>query len=153
MTNNINLQQIQYKVIHRAHVTQHKMGPVDSDICSHCTLNTPDSYFHATWWSLLTFGTQSLKHCPFAWVAACHHLPPSADLETYTCNNFNNPEHQAYTYCPNCRKEKYPIKLENKKDCKYYAMVEPQKRKKENISTWKFHWNVDTHHKLPKCTR
>lgn len=49
---NSNIQLIQYKVIHRAHLTQHKlykMGFFDADVCNHCALKVPDNYFHAIW--------------------------------------------------------------------------------------------------------
>ena len=52
MTTHTNLQFIQYKIIHRTHITQStffKMGFYDTDICSQCTLGSTDDYFHATW--------------------------------------------------------------------------------------------------------
>lgn len=52
MTSNTNLQLIQYKTIHRTHITQsrlHKMGTVNTDICPHCTSGSTDTYLHATW--------------------------------------------------------------------------------------------------------
>lgn len=52
MTLNTNLQLIQYKTLHRTHLTQnrlHKMKFSETDICSQCTLGCTDSYFHATW--------------------------------------------------------------------------------------------------------
>ena len=52
MSNNTNIQLIQYKINHRVHITQHKMykmGFTDSDLCTHCTLHTADNYVHALW--------------------------------------------------------------------------------------------------------
>lgn len=52
MSKNTNIHLIQYKVIHRNHLTTHKthkMGLIDTDICSSCTLNTVDNYYHAMW--------------------------------------------------------------------------------------------------------
>ena len=52
ITTNTNLQLIQYKTIHRIHITQgkmFKMGSIDTDICSQCTLGHIDDYFQATW--------------------------------------------------------------------------------------------------------
>ena len=52
MSTNTNLRLIQYKIIHRTHITQHKkhiMGLTGSDICTECTLNKPNDYFHALW--------------------------------------------------------------------------------------------------------
>ena len=52
MTTNTNLQLIQYKTIHRIHITQgkmFKMGLINTDICSQCTLGHIDDYFQATW--------------------------------------------------------------------------------------------------------
>lgn len=52
MTTNTNLQLIQYKTIHRTHITEgkmFKMGLADTDTCSQCTLDSTDDYFHATW--------------------------------------------------------------------------------------------------------
>lgn len=52
MTDNTNLQLIQYKVIHRTHITQSKMfkmGLHNIDICSQCTLGSTDDYLHAMW--------------------------------------------------------------------------------------------------------
>uniref|UniRef100_A0A672Z074 Reverse transcriptase zinc-binding domain-containing protein n=1 Tax=Sphaeramia orbicularis TaxID=375764 RepID=A0A672Z074_9TELE len=52
MTTNTNLQLIQYKTIHRIHITQgkmFKMGLISTDICSQCTLGHTDDYLHATW--------------------------------------------------------------------------------------------------------
>lgn len=51
MTTNTNLQLIQYKTFHRAHITQSKtfkMGLSDTDTCSQYTSGSTD-YFHATW--------------------------------------------------------------------------------------------------------
>ncbi|XP_051807419.1 uncharacterized protein LOC127534961 isoform X1 [Acanthochromis polyacanthus] len=52
MTKYTNLQLIQYKILHRTHITQYmmnKMGFSDSDICLQCSQNTADAYFHALW--------------------------------------------------------------------------------------------------------
>lgn len=52
MTNNANLQLIQFKIIHRIHITEKKMflmGLRDTDVCSQCTLGSTDDYFHALW--------------------------------------------------------------------------------------------------------
>lgn len=52
MTKNTNLQLIQYKIIYRAHITQRKMfkmGLVNTDVCTQCTLGNTDDYLHATW--------------------------------------------------------------------------------------------------------
>lgn len=52
MTTNVNLQLIQYKTLHRTHLTQsrlHQMKFSDTDICSQCTLGCTDNYLHATW--------------------------------------------------------------------------------------------------------
>ena len=52
MSTNSNIQLIQYKIIHRFHFTGHrmfKMGLAQSDTCTHCSQNTPDTYLHATW--------------------------------------------------------------------------------------------------------
>lgn len=52
MTQNPNLQLIQYKILHRTHYTgqrMFRMGLTHSNICSHCTDNTPDNYAHALW--------------------------------------------------------------------------------------------------------
>ncbi len=47
MTKNANLQFIQYKVLHRFHLTGRKFFKMGftSETCSHCTQNTPDTYF------------------------------------------------------------------------------------------------------------
>ena len=74
MTKNTNLQLIQYKILHRTHITQYKMNKMgfsDSDICSQCTLNTTDTYFHALWlcspvqhfWSTVTQKLASILGC------------------------------------------------------------------------------------------
>ncbi len=51
MTKNANLQLIQYKVLHRFHLTGRKLFKMGftSETCSHCTQNTPDTYLHAMW--------------------------------------------------------------------------------------------------------
>uniref|UniRef100_A0A3P8SX07 Reverse transcriptase zinc-binding domain-containing protein n=1 Tax=Amphiprion percula TaxID=161767 RepID=A0A3P8SX07_AMPPE len=52
MTKNTNLQLIQFKVLHRTHITQYKlykMGFSRSDTCTQCTQNMTDTYFHALW--------------------------------------------------------------------------------------------------------
>lgn len=51
MTQNTNLQLIQYKTIHRTHLTGHKLHCMgfSSDICPHCSQNSPDTYIHALW--------------------------------------------------------------------------------------------------------
>lgn len=71
MTKNLNLQLIQYKVLHRSHITQHKMyrmGFSDSNICTQCAQNTEDTYIHALWscspvqqfWSSVTLKMSSI---------------------------------------------------------------------------------------------
>ena len=55
MTTNTNLQLIQYKVIHRSHITQtkmFKMGLANTDISSQCT---SDDYLHAMWLCQLVY--------------------------------------------------------------------------------------------------
>ena len=52
ISTNTNMHVIQYKIIHRVHYTgerMFKMGFADSDICPHSSLNTTDTYMHATW--------------------------------------------------------------------------------------------------------
>ena len=52
MSNNNNIQLIQYKIIHRVHFTGHrmfKMGFTQSSTCTHCSQNTQDTYLHALW--------------------------------------------------------------------------------------------------------
>jgi len=52
MSRNANVQLIQFKVIYRTHLTQHKlfkMGLSKSNKCEHCNLNVQDDYFHAIW--------------------------------------------------------------------------------------------------------
>lgn len=51
MTKNANLQLIQYKVLHRSHLTGQKLFKMGftAETCSHCTQNTPDTYLHAIW--------------------------------------------------------------------------------------------------------
>lgn len=74
MTKNTNLQLIQFKILHRTHVTQYKlykMGFSHSDICTQCTLNTSDTYFHAFWlcspvyqfWATVTQKLSSILDC------------------------------------------------------------------------------------------
>lgn len=81
MTKNSNLQLIQYKVLHRFHLTGQKtfkMG-FTSETCSHCTKNTPDIYVHAIWyctaikrfWENVTDSLSNLMGC---------HIPLSPSL-------------------------------------------------------------------------
>ena len=52
MSKNTNIQLIQYKTIHRTHITQYKlfkMGFTNSSICTQCITNKTDDYFHAFW--------------------------------------------------------------------------------------------------------
>ena len=52
MSDNTNLQLIQYKVNHRTHITQSKMfkmGLANTDICSQCTLGGTYTYLHTIW--------------------------------------------------------------------------------------------------------
>lgn len=52
MTTNPNLQLILYKILHRTHLTGHKMqkmGLSSSGNCPHCSLNCTDTYIHAFW--------------------------------------------------------------------------------------------------------
>ena len=74
MTKNSNLQLIQFKVLHRTHITQfklYKMGFSHSDICTQCTQNTADTYFHALWlcspvyqfWETVTQKLSSILGC------------------------------------------------------------------------------------------
>ena len=67
------------------------MGFTDSDICSHCTLNTTDNYMHATWdctpiqqfWRDITDNLSSLLGC---------HIPlsPTLCLLGDTLNNISS---------------------------------------------------------------
>ena len=74
MTTNTNLQLIQYKTIHRTHITQSKMfkmGLSDTDTCSQCASGSIDTYFHATWlcqpvhslWTTVTNTLSSVLDC------------------------------------------------------------------------------------------
>ncbi len=49
---NANLQFIQYKVLHRFHLTEQKFFKMGftSETCSHCTQNETDTYVHALWY-------------------------------------------------------------------------------------------------------
>ena len=52
MTDNTNLQFIQFNVINRTLITQSKMvkmGLANTGICSQCTLGSTDAYLHAIW--------------------------------------------------------------------------------------------------------
>ena len=52
MSTNPNLQLIQYKILHRTHYTGQRlfrMGLAPSNICTHCSDNTPDNHAHALW--------------------------------------------------------------------------------------------------------
>ena len=52
MTKNTNLQLIQYKTLHRTHLTGRRLFHMgySSDTCSHCSQNCPDTYIHALWY-------------------------------------------------------------------------------------------------------
>ncbi|KAJ0032064.1 hypothetical protein NQD34_002145 [Periophthalmus magnuspinnatus] len=82
MTSNTNLQLIQYKVIHRTHITQYKkfkMGLTDTDTCSQCTMGVTDTYLHALWecspvqgfWNTVTHKLTDILSC---------RIPPSPSL-------------------------------------------------------------------------
>lgn len=71
MTTNTNLQLIQYKIIHRTHITQYKkykMGLAPTDICSQ---GVSDNYFHAVWactpvynfWTIVTQKLSDVLSC------------------------------------------------------------------------------------------
>ena len=64
MTANTNLQLIQYKTIHRTHFTQgrmHKMGLINTDICSQCTLGSTDDWDCEPVYSLWKAVTEKLS--------------------------------------------------------------------------------------------
>ncbi|XP_065112772.2 G-protein coupled receptor family C group 6 member A-like [Paramisgurnus dabryanus] len=74
MTTNTNLQLIQYKTIHRTHITQSKLFKMrlsDTDTCSQCTSGNTDTYLHATWfcqpvhslWTTVTNTLSSILDC------------------------------------------------------------------------------------------
>lgn len=74
MTTNANLQLIQYKTLHRIHLTQsrlHKMELSETDICLQCTTGSTDNYLHATWdctpvhsfWALVTDKLSNILGC------------------------------------------------------------------------------------------
>lgn len=46
---NTNIQLIQYKIVHRTHITQRKMFKMGLETSDNCNLNTQDSYLHALW--------------------------------------------------------------------------------------------------------
>ena len=74
MTKNTNLQLIQFKILHRTHITQYKMkkmGFCQTDICTQCNQNTIDTYLHALWlcspvqsfWSVVIQQLSSILNC------------------------------------------------------------------------------------------
>lgn len=70
MTKNKNLQLIQFKILHRWHITQskmHKMGFSQSDKCTSCNEDTSDTYFHALWQCkpIQNFWSQVIKKLSF----------------------------------------------------------------------------------------
>lgn len=93
MSNNANLQLIQYKVIHRIHLTGDRIFKFHSDsltntnTCTNCTQSTPDTYIHALWfcspvhlfWKQVTESLSALLNC-------CIPLSPSLCLLGDTSN-------------------------------------------------------------------
>ena len=78
MTSNTNLQLIQYKTIHRTHITQyemHKMGLVTTDICSQCKQEQQIiTFMHSGLANHFTIsGTLSQKTSPPYWTAESLH--------------------------------------------------------------------------------
>lgn len=74
MTYSTKLQLIQYKVIHRTHITQykkHKMGLTDTDTCTQCTTGVTDTHLHALWectpvksfWNTITQTLSNILSC------------------------------------------------------------------------------------------
>ena len=74
MSKNTNLQLIQFKILHRTHITKQKMNKIgfcDTDICSQCLQNTADTHLHALWlcspvqqfWSIITQKLSSILDC------------------------------------------------------------------------------------------
>lgn len=74
MTSNNNLQLIQYKVIHRTHLTRYKMqkmGLIDTATCTVCTMGLTDTYLHALWecspvqafWNTVTQNLSYILNC------------------------------------------------------------------------------------------
>lgn len=97
MTKNTNLQLIQYKTIHRTHLTGRKLFHMGStsDICPHCTQNCRDTYIHALWhctpikqlWEKVTRFLSTFFGCPIP-------LSPSlcllGDTSTINLNHINS---------------------------------------------------------------
>ena len=84
ISNNTNIQLIQYKINHRVHITQHKMykmGFTDSDLCTHCTLHTADNYVHAH--QSIGSGKKSSLTYHSSWDAASHYPHHCAYLEPH----------------------------------------------------------------------
>lgn len=81
MTTNANLQLIQYKILHRFHLSGRKLFKMGftSETCSHCIQNKPDTYVHAIWHCtpIKSAGKTSLNHYPSLWNVTSQCLPPS----------------------------------------------------------------------------
>ena len=96
MTTNTNLQLIQYKTIHRTHITQSKMfkmGLADTDSCSQCTLDSTDNDLYATWvcqpvhsfWTAVTNTLSTIFGC---------RIPLSSSLCLLRANTKIPPKHK-----------------------------------------------------------
>ena len=97
MTKNTNLQLIQYKIIHRTHLTGHKLFRMGftSDICPHCTQNCPDTYIHALWHcSPITHFWEKITGLLTTFFGCCIPTSPSlcllGDTTTINLNHFSN---------------------------------------------------------------
>lgn len=137
MTKNTNLQLIQYKILHRTHLTGHKMFKMGftSDTCTNCSQNKPDTYIHAIWhctpiqrfWTDVTTSLSALMGC---------HIPLSPPL--LSTQRYINTRHaqikpQTFAHCPNYRQESNPHEQEIQKQHKYHTMEKFTQR----IHQWK----------------
>lgn len=96
MIKNTNLQLIQYKTLHRTHLTGWKLFLMGftSDICPHCTQNCPDTYVHAFWhcipikqfWENITGLLSTFLGCYFLTSPSLCLL---GDTSTINLNNLN----------------------------------------------------------------
>ena len=98
MTNNTNLQLIQFKIIHRIHITEKKMftmGLRDTDICSQCTKGSTDDYLHALWTCQSVYSFWISVTTKLSVIMGCG-IPPSPSLCLF--NNYMEVDHLPIKY-------------------------------------------------------
>jgi len=117
MTDSLNLQLVQYKILHRTYYTgqrMFKMGFNQSNTCTQCKNNTADDYMHALWLCtpVQRFLTKVCEDLSI-WLNCNTYLSKAMFIMGFKLYQYGDQQSTYGPYHIICRKENYPFELEN----------------------------------------